>query len=144
MAGQVTISPDQLTKNWQQGMTNNVKKIQDAVGRVTENPAQKAMAAKDKWVQGVQRAANEGRFEAGLSNVTLQDWKNNTIQKIGERMQGGVTAAGPKFQKFASYLISTVNAAKSVVDAMPNMTLNDSIQRAAAFMTYMSENPYKR
>jgi hypothetical protein len=140
----VTISPDQFATNWGTGMTGSVTKIQDGVMRVQDNPMQKAAESVDKYVAGVQRAAASGRFQASLLAVNLQDWKNTTKQKVGERLAGGVTAAKPKMVKFGQYLIPTVNTLMQTVNQMPTMTLEDSINKMAAWARGMAANPYKK
>lgn len=139
----INITPDQLAQNWKNGLTNAVTKIQDGVSRVTENPMAKAAARQDAWVAGINKAAQSGRWANALNQVDLNTWKNNTRQKVGERLAGGAAAAVPKVQKFAQYLIPTVNAAVAQVDQMPKLTLQDSINRVATFMGYMAANPYK-
>ena len=143
MAKVITMTPDQLATNWKNGMTNAVTKIQDGVSRVTDSPMQKAAAAQDRYLAGVNKAVQSGRFANALNAVDLNTWKNVTKQKVGERLAGGATAAVPKVTAFAKYLIPAVNNAVAVVDGMPKLTLQDSINRAAAFMTTMAANPYK-
>lgn len=139
----VTMTPQQLATNWQNGLTGAVQKIKDGIGRVTESPMQKAAAQQDKWVAGIQKAATSGRWANSLNAVDLQTWKTVTAQKVGERLAGGAAAAVPKVQKFAAWLIPQVNAASQTISGMPSQTLQDSINRVAAFMTAMAANPYK-
>ena len=139
----VTMSAQQFADNWRTGLTSSVQKIKDGIGRVTESPMAKAAQNQDKWVAGIQKAAQSGRWANSLNQVDLQTWKTVTAQKVGERLAGGAQAAVPKVQKFAQYLIPAVNAASQQIDGMPKLTLQDSINRVAAFMTAMAANPYK-
>jgi hypothetical protein len=143
MASQITMTPAQLATNWQNGLTNAVQKIKDGISRVTDSPMAKAAASQDKWVAGITKAAQSGRWANSLNAVDLNTWKTVTAQKVGERLSGGATAAVPKVTKFATWLIPAVNAASAQVATMPKLTLQDSINRAAAFMTAMAANPYK-
>lgn len=143
MARQVTISADQYSNNWSGGMAGSISKIQDGISRVTESPMEKAAQNKDRYVAGVMAAANSGKWEAGLRNVDLNTWKTNTRNKVGERLQGGVTAAKGKMAKFGAYLIQTINAGLPAIDAMPKLTIQDSINRSSAWIKYMNEHPYK-
>lgn len=140
----ITITADQFTKNWQNGMNNNVTKMKDGVGRVTENPMAKAAEAVDRQVAGVQRAAQSGKTQAALLAVDLASWKTVTMQKIGERLSGGVAAAATKMNKFGQYLISTVNQGMAQVNTMPKLTLADSKAKMIAWVDFMAANPYKR
>lgn len=144
MAKQVTISADQFAKNWGQGMNQSVQKIQDGVNRVTESPMDKAIQRQDAYVQGVIAAAGSGKWASGLRMVSLADWKQKTSQKVGERLNGGVTAAAPKMQKFGTWLIGTLNTILPQIDSMPKQTLEDSIARSTAMIRAMAGNPYKK
>lgn len=144
MAKTVTISPQQFTKNWQGGMTQNVPKIVDGINRVTDNPMEKAISRQEAYVNGVMAAAQSGKWAAGLRQVSLGDWKAKTAQKVNERLSGGVQAAGTKMEKFGAWLIPTLNSILPTIDAMPKLTLEDSIQRSAAMIRAMASNPYKR
>jgi len=139
----VTMSPAELAKNWQNGLTSSIPKIQSGIGRVTESPMEKAAARSDAYLAGVNKAVQSGRWQNSLRAVDLNTWRTVTAQKVGERLAGGATAAVPKVQKFATWLIPAVNAASAAIDNMPKQTLQDSIQRVAAFMTAMAANPYK-
>ncbi len=140
----ISITADQFGTNWKNGMTANVTKMQEGISRVQENPMEKAAAAVDKYQAGVNAAVASGRYQAGLMQVNLADWKAVTKQKIGERLSGGVTAAQPKMTKFGQYLIPTINAGLGAIKALPNLTIDDSINRAGAWIRYMHENPYKK
>lgn len=139
----VTMSPQQLADNWKNGLTSSVQKIKDGISRVTESPMDKAAARSDAYLAGVSKAVQSGRWQNSLRQVDLNTWKTTTAQKVGERLAGGAQAAVPKVQRFAQWLIPQVNAASQAIDGMPKQTLQDSINRVAAFMTAMAANPYK-
>lgn len=140
----ITITPDQLTTNWKRGMTGNVPKIVEGVNRVSESPMEKAAAAQDKYAAGVQAAVQSGRFAAGLRQVSLSDWKSLTAKKVAERLSSGVEGATAKYNKFGQYLVSTINAGLPQINAMPKLTIEDSIQKMVAWTRFMNANPYKK
>lgn len=144
MAKQISMSADQFATNWTGAMGNSVQKVKDGINRVTDSPMAKAAANKDKWRDGVVRAYNEGRFEAGLGQVSLQDWKTNTMAKVSERLASGATAAKGKMTKFGAWLIPTVNQGLQQIADMPKLTLSDSKARAVAWIDFMASNAYKK
>lgn len=146
MAGKTStsITAQQFTKNWQGGMTQSVPKIQEGVRRVTDNPMAKAAAASDKYLNGVQQAVASGKFSSSLLAVDFNTWKTNTIDKVGSRLSGGVNAATSKMEKFGAWLLPTVNAGMQKVSSMPNMTLEDNINRMVTMVRHMAENGYKK
>lgn len=139
----MNMSPQQFADAWKNGVTTNVQKTKDGVSRVTESPMDKAAARADAYVAGVTAAAQSGKWQAGLRQVTLADWKANTMAKIGERMTGGATQAMPKMVRFGAWLAPAVNAASQSIDNMPKQTLEDNIQRMTAFVRAMAANRYK-
>jgi hypothetical protein len=46
----------------------------------------------------VTKAASEGRFEAGVKQVSTSDWQQASIQKGAPRFGPGVSLAGPDYQ----------------------------------------------
>lgn len=143
MAEGTTISPDQFATNWANGMKNNVGKMRDSIGRVTESPMEKAAEKAVVAAQRALEAAQSGKTANALRKVTLADWKQKTQAKITERLAGGVDAAKSKMTQFGQWLIPTVNAGMQQVNAMPNTTFQERLQKMTAWATYMHENSYK-
>jgi len=141
--GRVNISADQIARNWQNGMTGAVSKIVAGVNAVTESPGVKAAAAANKAAANYAAAVASGRFAAAQQSYTLADWKSKTAQKVQERMAGGVAAAGGKALRFATWLIPALNDVATIVDAMPSMTFQDSINRMTQQATLMHGKKYK-
>lgn len=140
----INMSPDQISQKWNTRMKQSVTDIQNGINAITENPAEKAIAAKDKMLQGVTQAVQDGRWEAGLRKVTLADWKAKTAAKVGERLAGGVDGAMPKRREFDTWMVTTMNNILPTINAMPKMTIQDSINKATAMITAMHENRYKK
>lgn len=140
----VNLSASDISTKWNTRMKQSVSDIQKGIDSITENPAEKAIAAKDKMLQGITAAVNDGRWEAGLRKVSLADWKTKTKQKVGERLAGGVDGAMTKRREFDQWLVGTLNNVLPEIAAMPKMTIQDSINRASAMITAMHENRYKK
>lgn len=139
----INLTASQISSKWGGNMKGAVKTIQDGIDGVTENPAQKAIAAIPKMVAGIQEAASSGRIEAGLANVNLNDWKSNTKAKVAARLASGVDAAMPKRQKFDQYLVNTLNQVLPQINDMPHNTIDDGIEKVRALAHYMHDNAYK-
>ena len=117
----------------------SIPEIRRGVERVTESPTAKAAARSDKYLQGVQQAVADGRWQAGLLAVSLQEWKQKTLEKGLVRISTGIDAARSKVVAFASELIPFENALLETIDGMPDMTLEDSIARSAAWIRGMNQ-----
>ncbi len=136
------IDPTTFTKRWQTGMTGAVQKIQDGITAMTDNPMTKAAAADAKYLQGVTNGV--GRWKAALNAVDFNQWKTNTKDKVAQRLSGGVQAATSKMTAFGQWLLPQVQSLQATIKAMPAMTLQDSINRATAWIQGMAANPYKK
>lgn len=139
----VTMSATQITEKWAQRLKGAIPEIQAGIDAVTESPAEKAIAKKDKMLRNITAAVQNGAWENGLKKVNLSDWKQKTKEKVAQRMSGGVDAAKSKHQQFANWLVQTQNAILPQINAMPDQTLEDNIQRSAAMQRAMAANKYK-
>lgn len=140
----VSLNANQISDKWNRRMKNSISDIQAGIDSVTENPAEKAIAKQDKMLQNLTKAVNDGKWAAGLGNVTLSDWKTKTKEKVGQRLASGVDGAMGKRQKFDAYLVNTMNQILPTVNKMPDMTFEDSVNKVRAVMEHMHNNPYKK
>lgn len=106
-----------------------VEDYKAGVTRVTESPTAKAAASKDKWIAGIQRAAEKGKFEAGLRRVSLDQWKSKTLNKGAGRIPAGVNESKPKTEAFFKDFLPHVAAGQAKLSGMPSNTLEDNIGR---------------
>jgi len=111
----------------------------DGVNKVTVAPTQQAAAKQTKMLQNLTAAVTSGKWANGLKKVTLDKWKSDMIDKGVGRVSAGVDASMGKITDFAQQIIPHISAAQAKVSAMPDLTLSDSIQRAATFMTEMAK-----
>jgi len=135
------VSPEQAASNWANGMANSGTKMAAGVNAVTVNPAEQAIAAIPRMLQGIQQAAADGRIEAGLRRTTLQSWKNNMVNKGVQRVAAGATTAKPKVQAFFGQFLPYL---KTGVESLPPRgDRNQNIQRAVAMMNYNADFKYR-
>jgi hypothetical protein len=140
----VNFTSAEITEKWKSRLKNSIPDIQRGVNAVTDSPMTKAVAKQEKMKQNLIQSIDNGRWAAGLNAVSLQQWKDITTKKISSSLSAGVDAATAKHQKFSEYLITTVNGGLSTISSMPDMTIDDSANRAVAFMKYMANNKYKK
>lgn len=80
------------------------KDYQDGVRSPRKRWDEATLAAQDNWQQGIQQAASEGRFGAGVQAAGHAKWQANTLKKGPGRWQQGVAQAAENFAKgFAPY-----------------------------------------
>lgn len=144
MASKVKLSPDQISEKWARRTKAAVTDIQAGIDRVTEAPGAKAVAKQAKMKQNLLKSIDDGTWAKRLGEVSLEDWKTKTRAKVAERLSGGVDGAAAKRAKFDNYLVGTLNNVLPKIAEMPDMTLEDSVNRVRTFMDHMAKNPYKK
>jgi|TARA_Y100000296_G_scaffold30744_1_gene35688 hypothetical protein len=132
-------TPQNAAAKWQNRLKSAQTEIRQGVEAVTESPTEKAAAKSDKWLAGVQNAHANGKFADRLRGVSLQEWKDRTINIGLGRIAAGVDAAVPDVQDFYTELFSYEAQLQSRVEAMPDTNLQDSINRMVAWAEGMSQ-----
>jgi len=144
VAKKVKLTPEEISEKWNRRTKASIGDIQKGIGRVTESPAAKAVAKQEKMKANLIKSLDDGTWAKRLGGVSLEAWKTKTIAKVGERLSGGVDGAMDKRAKFDTWLTTTLNEALPKIDAMPDMTLEDSVNRVRAMMEHMAKKPYKK
>lgn len=136
MADAVRISPTDGGNAWQQGFSSSGAKYQRGVQNVKTAPNTKAAAALPRWIASVNSKAVQDKFVSKNNAVTLQAWQQATTQYGVQNLSRGATKGQPKYAAFASQFYPYLSTGLAQINAMPNVTLQDRIQRAVAMMTY--------
>lgn len=142
--GKVTLTPDRITDKWQRRMKGSVQDIQAGLDAMQIDPGQAAVAKQDKMLQNIQRSITDGTWAKRRLAVSKQQFVEVTKRKVAQRLSSGVDEALPKRQRFDNYLVNTLNSVLPQIQNMPDMTLEDSVNRVRALMEHMSNNPYKK
>lgn len=133
------LTPEEFADKHNRNMKNAVEDIRRGVERVTESPMKKAAAKKDKYLAGVQKAVQDGKYERGLNSVPLDEWKDKMINKGINRIAAGVDESRAKVEKFAAQLNSFQDGLKAEVGRLPDATPEDRINKAVAWMRGMQK-----
>ena len=99
-----TASVDLVPERYKQGIT-------------AADWASKANApeAQQNWSTGVQRAASEGRYAAGVSRVSNEQWKQAALTKGANSIAAGMQMGAEKYaRRFAPILQAMQNAVQSL------------------------------
>ena len=116
-----------------------VEDVRKGIDRVTESPTEKAAAKQDKMLTNLTASVNSGKWAAGLKRVSLEDWKKKTRDVGVNRIAAGIDAAKSKVIAFAEELLPHIDRGQAKIKAMPDVTLDDNINRMVAFTRHMSE-----
>lgn len=131
-------NPNAVAKLWSERMQAAGQKMKDGVNAVTSSPMEAAAAAKDRWIAGVNKAAQEGTFEDGLRSVSLAEWKQAMTEKGVANMQTGARASVPKVERFLRDFLPYAESVSEEIKSMPKGTLADSIARSTAAITKLA------
>jgi hypothetical protein len=125
-------SPADVAAKWQSRTKAAVGDMKKGVDAVTVAPGQQAAAAAETWQAKLQQTETLDKFRRNVGKVSLQQWKDAMGTKGVQRVAAGVDAAATDFTNFMSEFLPHVNTVAAQVRAMPHLTVEDGINRAAA------------
>lgn len=138
------VNPEKVSAKWASRLTGAIGDIVEGVNGVTESPMEKAAGKSEKMLANLSKSVTSGKWANSLRKVPLETWKSKTAAKVKERLAGGVQAAMPKRQEFDRFWIPRTQEVSARIASMPDLTLQDSINRAAENIRLLAEQPYKK
>ena len=132
------LTANELAQKWSTRLGQAIPDIEKGINSVTVSPTSQAAGKQAKMLANLTKAVNDGKWARGLNSVSLEDWKKAAISKGLPRIGQGATAAIPKMQAFAEKLLPFQASLQSKVNAMPDLTLQDSINKMVAWVNGMS------
>lgn len=138
MAKRVRVSASEFAEKWNRRLSGAQQDIRRGVENVDESPTDAAADAQDKMRQNLLDAIDNGKWARGLARVSLSDWQDRVLDVGVGRIASGADAAQDDVQAFASELIDHQNAGLSEIEGMADITLQDNINRATAWLRHMA------
>ena len=135
----IKITPAEFQEKHARNLKASLTDMRSGVEKVTDAPGAKAAAKQDKMLANLTAKISDGTWARRLKGVTLEEWREKMISKGLPRVSGGIDAAAAKVTDFASQLLPAVDAASRKTQAMPDLTLEDSIARMTSFVRDMSK-----
>jgi len=139
MADKVRITATEGGDSWSQGFGASGAKYQRGVENVQTAPNAKAAKAIDRWVASVTSKEVQDKYVSRNNAVTLQEWQAATVQFGVPNLARGAAKGTPKYAAFAEKFYPFLSANLQKIQSMPNVTLQDRIQRSVAMMTANSK-----
>lgn len=124
------LTPQQATEKWLRNARNSGESYRDGVNSVTEAPGMKAAAKSDKWLQNTMEARS--KWEQRVSDVSLGEWKRQTLEKGTQRYLTGIESGAPKMAEFMQEFLPFAQQVSDEIQSMPDLTLDQNIQRMVA------------
>jgi len=133
------LTPKEFQEKHNRRLKAAVEDMRAGVERVTESPTAKAAAKADKMRAEIVRSIDSGKWAAGLKRVSLEEWKRKMIDKGVGRVAAGIDSAADKVEAFAAELLPHIDAGRNAISKLPDVTLEDSINRMTTFIRHMAK-----
>lgn len=135
----VRVTAAQFQEKHARRLKGALEDMRAGVNRVTEAPGIAAAEAQAKMRTNLVAKIDDGTWARRVSAVPLSEWKNAMLNKGIPRVSAGIDGAAEKVKDFAAQLIEHENRVLSEVDRLPDVTLEDSINRATTWIRRMAE-----
>lgn len=132
------LTPAEFQEKHARRLKGAVTDIQKGIDRVTENPCDKAASKQDKMLTNLTAAVQSGKWAAGLKRVSLEQWKQKARDIGVNRIAAGIDGAKDKVVAFAEQLLPHIDREKAKIAGMPDVTLDDNINRMNSFIRGMA------
>ncbi len=132
----VKMSPSEYSEKWGRRLKGSTEDMRRGIAAVTEAPGIKAAQKIEKMKANLMKSLEDGTWERRVSGVSLEDWKKQALEKGIGRVSQGVDGAGRKMQEFASEFFPHLEEGQRKIDAMPDITLEDNINRSVEMMRH--------
>lgn len=133
------LTPQQFQEKHARRLKGAIDDMRTGINNVTEAPTMKAAAKQEKMKSRLVASLDSGIWASRLRKVTLEEWKSKTLDKGLNRVAGGIDAAADKVIDFAGQLLPAITGAQGKIATMPDVTLEDSINRMNTFVREMAK-----
>ena len=118
------------------GATEDIRK---GIERVSVAPTAQAAKKIDKMRANLLAKIDDGTVKRNLEKVTLEDWKKRASTTGVNRISEGIDNAHNKQVDFYSKLLPAQDAIKAKLQGMPDLTLEDNINRMTTYIRDMAK-----
>lgn len=133
------LTPEEFQEKHARRLKAAVEDVRKGIDRVTESPTSKAASKQDKMLTNLTAAVQNGKWAAGLKRVTLEEWKTKARDIGVNRIAAGIDGAKSKVVAFAGELLTHIDRGTERIKSMPDVTLDDNINRMTSFIRHMAE-----
>jgi len=133
------VNPQQASEKWQRRLKAAAQDITNGVNGVQEAPGVLAAAKQAKMRAGILDAIDSGKWAERVSSVPLATWKDRTINIGIPRLNAGVDKAAPGMVDFYGQLFDFQSRIQTELSSMPDLTLQDNINRMVHQVQRMAE-----
>ena len=133
------LTPEEVTTKQANRLKGSTEDIRRGIERVNVSPTSQAAGKIQKMRANLLAKIDDGTVEKRLRAVSLEDWKKRAASTGVNRISEGIDNAKDKQIAFYSKLLPAQDALKNTISGMPDMTLEDNINRMTTFIRGMSK-----
>jgi len=131
------VDPQQAADKWKTRLSGATTEITNGVQRVKVAPGQAAAANKAAWLAKV--TAAQDKWARNVARVPLDQWQKLMTDVGIPRIAQGAQAKAFKVQNFMSEFLPYLDRGVANVKGMPNVTIEDGINRAVAMIRWNAQ-----
>lgn len=131
-------TPEEMAEKWNRRIKAAGPDIRRGIEGVEESPTLAAAAKVEKFRTKLLDSIDNGKWEAGLRRVSLEEWRSAALNKGLPRISAGADEALPKVREFAEEILPHIARGQTEVAKMPDFTIEDSIARVGTFIRHMA------
>lgn len=136
MADKVRVSPQDATNKWRTNFAAAGPAYELGVSSVTTAPNARAALSLPKYLASINSKRTQDKFVANNNKVTLSAWQEAAKTFGSRNLSSGADKGAGKMTAFATKFYPFLSQGLAKINAMPNITLQDRINRAVAMMQY--------
>jgi len=136
------ITASQAAEKHNRNLKNAETDIRNGINALTVSPTVQAAKKQDKMLANLTAAIRDGSWKRGLEAVTLEDWRKSAIEIGIPRIAAGIDAARADVEKFFADFLPFLQGVQNQIEAMPDLSFQDSLARMIANAKAIKE--YKR
>ena len=133
------LTPAEYQEKHARRLKGAIDDMRKGVEGVSSAPTAKAAAKADKMRANILHSIDSGKWAAGLTRVSLEEWKSKMIDKGLNRVASGIDGAADKVTSFASEFLPHLDKGQDLIKKMPDLTLEDSINRMTTFIRHVAK-----
>jgi len=133
------LTPEEVASKQANRLKGATEDIRKGIERVTVSPTSQAAGKIQKMRANLIAKIDDGTVEKRLRAVSLDDWKKRASTTGVNRISEGIDNAHDKQVLFYGKLLPAQDALKATIKDMPDITLEDNINRMTTFIRGMSK-----
>ena len=138
------LTAKEVTEKHARRLKGSIEDMRMGIEKVTSSPTAAAAAKQDKMKAKINAAIDSGKWAQGLRAVSLEEWKEKITSKGLPRIASGIDGAGAKVEKFYTQLLPHIDSQVANIKKLPDLTLEDSINRMSTFVRGMAKFSFKK